>query len=338
MHLGRLTDLEEQTPPGVVSAPRPAVGPFMAVDVGKGVTVRARFFVNVWSDVSFMRLSVLASVFSVVLFAGLVGCSGSQGITTEGPEDAYKKGVAQYEEGNYDKAIRYFRAVMRYGRGNEWGPDAQFKLAMAQRKKGKYLVAANEFKRFKQLYRNHERVPRAEYEQARAYYSRSPRYQLDQGDTRKAIDLFRLFIDRYPNHELVSEAEKKIDKLRAKLAHKQFDAAKLYERRDMWRAATETYESVFDKYPETPWADEALLGALRSYVRFADRSVEKRQAERYQKALDQYSRLAQLFPESPLLRRAKPLRDEAQRKFERVRARDQSSESLAQEGPSNTTN
>jgi outer membrane protein assembly factor BamD len=203
---------------------------------------------------------------------------------------------------------------------------------MAQRKQHKYLVAANEFKRFSQLYRNHEMVPRAEYEQARAYYTRSPGYHLDQTDTRKAIELFQLFRDRYPDHELASEAQDKINELRAKLAHKQYDAAKLYERRKMWPAATVSYESVFDQYPETPWADDALLGALRSYIRYADRSIQQKQAERYQKALDQYSRLQQLFPESSLLGQAEALRAEARRKLEDVRAREQTSQSLAREG------
>lgn len=279
-----------------------------------------------------MRLSVLVSVLSLAIFVGLAGCSGSQEITTSGPEDAYKKGIAEYEDENYDRAIRYFRATLNYGQGNEWAPEAQFQLAMAQRKKNKYLVAANEFKRFKQLYRNHPEVPRAEYEQARAYYSRSPRHNLDQTDTRKAIELFQLFTERYPDHELIPDVKEKIDELRAKLAHKQYDAAEMYERRNMWRAATESYRSVFDTYPETPWADDALLGALRSYLRYADRSVEQKQEERYLEAINQYTRLEQLFPESSLLERAKPLRDEARRKLERVRERDQQSQSLAQEG------
>lgn len=285
-----------------------------------------------------MRISVLAFVLSLAIFVGLVGCSGSQEISTNGPEDAYKEGIAQFEDENYDRAIRYFRAVLNYGRGNEWAPEAQFQLAMVQRKQKKYLVAANEFKRFQQLYRNHPEVPRAEYEQARAYYSRSPRYTLDQTDTRRALELFQLFMERYPDHDLIPDVKEKIDELRAKLAHKKFDAAQLYERRDMWRAATEAYRSVFDQYPETPWADDALLGALRSYVRYADRSVEQKQAERYQEAITQYNRLEQLFPESPLLSRAEPLRAEAERKLERVRERDQQSESLAQERGADSAN
>ena len=281
-----------------------------------------------------MRRSVIAVALSFVVLVGLLGCSGSQEITASGPEDAYKQGMELYEEEDYDRAIRYFRSVFNYGRGNQWAPEAQYQLAMAQRQLGKHLVAANEFKRFTELYRNHTKVSRAEFEQAQSYYLRSPQYNLDQTDTRQAIDLFQLFIDRHPNHELVTEAKQKINELRTKLAHKKYDAAKLYERREMWRAATESYRGVFDQYPETEWADDALLGALRSYIEYADISVRDQQAERYQKALDQYSQLRQLFPNSPLLERAEPLQAEAERKLDRVEARDQESQSLAQEGTS----
>lgn len=262
-----------------------------------------------------------------------MGCTGGNQITHSGPEEAYKKGMDEYEDEDYEDAIQYFRAVFDYGRGNEWAPDAQFQLAMAQRKQGKYLVAANEFERFQQLYRTDDRVPRAQYERARAYYSQSPSYHLDQSNTKQAISLFQLFIDRYPDHELVSDAEEKVAELREKLAHKKYDAGTMYEQRRMWRAATETYERVFDQYPDTEWADNALLGAVRSYVRYADRSIARRQAERYQQAIDYYARLEQLFPDSPLLDEAKPLRDEAERKLEDVREREER-QSLAEEDTS----
>lgn len=277
--------------------------------------------------------SIFVSLLGVLLVAGLVGCSGGNRVTHSGPEQAYNKGMAEYEEEDYESAIRYFRAVFNYGRGNEWAPDAQFQLAMAHRERGQYLVAANEFQRFQQLYRTDERVPRAQYERARAYYLRSPSYHLDQSHSEQAISLFQLFIDRYPNHELVSDAEEKIAELREKLAHKKYDAAEMYEQRRMWRAATRTYEGVFDQYPDTRWADNALLGAVRSYVQYADRSVASSQGERYQQAIDHYARLEQLFPDSPLLEQAKPLRNEAQRKLEDVRERE-GNQSLAQDVPS----
>jgi len=284
-----------------------------------------------------MRFSALVPVLLFALFGAFVGCSGSGQLTYEGPKDAYQKGVAQMEDEDYQQAIRLFRAVFEYGRGNEWAPKARFKLAMAQRKLGKHLVAANEFKRFRQLYRNNELIPRAEFERANSYYLRSPMYRLDQSDSRDAISLFQLFIDRHPNHKLVPKAKKKIDELRAKLARKKYAAGQLYEQREMWKAATTVYEDAFDQYPDTPWADNALLGAVRTYIRYADRSVREKQGDRYQKAIENYERLTQLFPESKLLDEAESLYSEARRKLDRVQTRD-GEQSLAQEDTSRGSN
>lgn len=278
-----------------------------------------------------MRLSVVASTLGLLVLVGLVGCSGGREVDTSGPKQAYQNGMEEYEEENYDKAIRYFRSVFNYGRGNQWAPDAQFQLAMAQRQVGKHLVAANEFKRFTQLYRNHAKVPRAEFEQAKSYYLRSPQYHLDQKDTRKAIELFQLFIDRYPDHKRVSDAKDMVNELQAKLAHKKYDAAHHYERREMWGAATRTYRSLFDQYPETPWADDALLGALRSYIGYGDDSVVDKQAERYQKAIDQYEQLKQLFPQSPLVEKAETLKAEAKKKLREVPEQTDNAQSFAQD-------
>jgi outer membrane protein assembly factor BamD len=284
-----------------------------------------------------MRSSVLVPVLLGALVGLLVGCSGSGQLSYSGPEEAYQKGMDQFEDEDYQQAVRLFRGVFEYGRGNEWAPKARFQLAMAQRELGKYLVAANEFQRFTQLYRNSELLPRAEFERANSYYLRSPSYRLDQSDSREAISLFRLFIDRYPNHELVPEAKEKIEELRGKLARKKYAAGQLYEERDMWKAATTVYENVFDQYPDTPWADDALLGAVRSYIRYADRSVQRKQADRYQKAIQNYNRLTQLFPESDLINEAEELYSEAQNKLDRVQARD-GEQSLAQEDTSGGLN
>lgn len=284
-----------------------------------------------------MRSSVFVPVVLFALFGAFVGCSGSGQLTYSGAEDAYQKGVDQMEEGDYQQAIRLFEAVFEYGRGNEWAPKARFKLAMAQRELGKHLVAANEFQRFTQLYRNDELLPRAEFERANSYYLRSPMYRLDQSDSEQGISLFRLFIERYPNHELVPEAKEKINELRAKLARKKYAAGQLYERRDMWQAATTVYEEAFDQYPETPWADDALLGAVRTYIRYADRSVQNQQADRYQQAIENYNRLTQLFPESDLLNEAEELYSEARRKLDRVQASG-GEQSLAQEDTSRGSN
>ncbi len=246
----------------------------------------------------------------------LGACGGSRQISYTSAQNAFEQGLDLYEEEDYDRAVEYFRAVFSFGRGNEWADDAQLYIARAYRNQDRYLLAGTEYGRFIELYRNDERVPAAEFERATAYYQLSPAVHLDQEDTRRALDFYQLFVDRYPGHELVPEAVARIEELQDKLAHKQYEAAELYERREMWEAAAKTYERVFDQYPQTRWADDALLGAVRSYVNYSERSIRGRQAERYQAAIDSYNTLAQVFPESPLLQEAEDWYQRAQRQLE----------------------
>lgn len=268
---------------------------------------------------------------SIILLAALVvvaGCTGSNRLQHRSAEDAYQQGMQRFEDDDYEKAIRYFRAVFSYGRANNWADDAQLQMARAYRNNNQLRLAATEYRRFLELYRNDERVPTAEFERAMSYFELSPRYQLDQTDTQQALSLFQLFVDRYPNHELVPEAQEHIGELREKLAHKKYEAAMLYETRDMYRAAALTHEVVFDQYPETSWADDALLGAIRSYIEYSAQSVQQRQAERLERAVENYNRLVQVFPDSPLLNEAEALYEEVQDRLDAIEER----QSLADNG------
>lgn len=246
----------------------------------------------------------------LVLVLLAAGCNAGR-LTYSNPQEAYEKGMDYYERGKYDRAIEYFQGVFDFGRTHEWADDAQLFLARSYRANGDLILAASEYGRFIQIYRGDLRLPEAEYERAMTYYERSPGYQLDQTPTRRAIEEFNLFISRHPGHLLRPEAEERVRTLREKLARKQYETARLYERRELYRAAAASFESAFDQYPDTPWADDALVGAMRTYIDYADESIASRQAERYQRAVEHYERLIQLFPNSPLLKDAEALYEQA---------------------------
>lgn len=260
---------------------------------------------------------------TALLLAGLVllaGCAGAGRLRYDSPQEAYEKGMQQFERENYDRAIDYFRGVFDYGRTSEWADDAQFYIGRSYYQNEEYILAANEFNRFVQLYRSDERVPEAEYRRAMSYYQQSPPYQLDQSSTRNAIEFFQLFLTRYPNSEWVDEAEARIGELREKLAHKLYDAAAEYEQRELYESSAYYFEQVFDQYPDTRWADDALLGAIRNYVRYAELSVPSRQRERLQQAVENYDRLVQTMPDSPLVKQAERLYDRAQEQLDQIAA------------------
>lgn len=240
----------------------------------------------------------------------LPACSGMGRIAHDTPQEAFQKGEQELAEGDHWRAIQYFQGVFDYGRSNEYADDAQFQLGMAYFEDEQYILAANAFNRFAQLYRTDERIPEAEYMRALAYYEQSPIYTLDQTPTENAIQYFQVFLNRHPQSERADDAQQRIAELRNKLAHKQYAAGEMYERRQMWEAAAVTFEQVFDQYPDTKWAERGLFQAMENYYEYAVRSVEGKRDERLQKAMDSYERLIQLFPESDLLKRAEGLYDE----------------------------
>ena len=261
-----------------------------------------------------MRRNLTTSSQLIVLLLALVwaGCSGSGRLRYDSPKEAFDKGMAFYEAGDFPKAIEMLQGTFDFGRTHQWAADAQLFLARSYRGNQEFLLAANEFTRFTQIYRSDPRVPDAEYELAMTYYDRSPIFRLDQTDTERAIVQFQLFMTRYADHPLVDEAAGRIVELRGKLARKQFNTAELYARREYYGAAAVSYEAVFDRYYDTELADDALLGALQSYYDYARLSVPEKKQERLRLAEANYDRLMQIFPDSPLIKDAEAIYLEVQ--------------------------
>ena len=51
---------------------------------------------------------------------------------------------------------------------------------------------------------------------------------------------------------------------------------------------------------KTRWAESALLKIIETYVSYAEQSIQSKQLERYNIAVDNYEKFLQLFPQSTL--------------------------------------
>ena len=238
------------------------------------------------------------------------GCSGGPA-TFSTAQAAYDRGVSQAANDRHARAIESFRAALDFGRTSDLADDAQLALARAYAADGQYLLAGNEFTRFIEFYRTDDRIPQAAYERIQAYAALSPRYELDQTDTRQALAYIRGYLQQYPDSPNAVAAEALRAELREKLARKQYETARLYVRREFFDAAVIAFQEVLSEYPTSPFADDALLEAIEAQIEYADRSVAGRRMERYQKALDIYDQLVTLFPQSPTLGEAQELYDRA---------------------------
>lgn len=259
---------------------------------------------------------------SILLFSLLFifsGCKNDNLIKRgDSIEVAYGKAMAFYEKEKYAEAANAFDTVTRVGRGTEYGQDAQYYLAESYFKDKRYLLAASEYDRYISYYPQDERREEIEFKAAMCYYHLSPRYQLDQSKTHTAIERFRLFNNRYPDSERVTETAGRIDELRSKLARKAYEAARFYVRTGQYKAAAIYLDRTIDQYPESEWAEKALVDLVKTYIDYADNSVQDKQAERYSKSIDTYEKFLQLFPESEFRATVENYHDEAQRKLRSI--------------------
>lgn len=260
------------------------------------------------------KLSTLTFKLSCLFLALFVfaSCKNSDLIQRgDSLEVAFDKAMAFYEKEDYTEAAEAFETVVQIARGTEYGQDAQFYLAESYYNDGRYLLAASEYERFISLFPRVDRRQEAQFKEAYCYYKLSPRYKLDQEYTRTAIEKFQLYNSRFPNSEKADQAGQYISEMRTKLAKKLYYSADLYLRTDRYEAAAIYYDLTIDRYPETNWAQRALVDKIKTYNIYADRSVPSKQRERYQKAVEAYEKFIQLFPNGEYRQEAEELVDEA---------------------------
>ncbi len=271
----------------------------------------------------------MRTLFTLFLMALVLSSCRSTELIRPGDsiEVAYEKAMNQFVNENYTEAARAFETVVSIGRGTDIGQDAQFYLAESYFNARRFLIAASEYDRYVQFHPNSPRRMDVEFKRAKCYYELSPRYKLDQTYTRQAIENFRLFLSRYPDSDKVEEASGYITELREKLAKKQYTAAAFYKRTSRYNAAAIYYDIVIDEYPETKWAERSLVEQMEAYILYAENSVPRRQAERFQKALDSYNTYLQLFPRGENRSKVEDLYDRAQRGLAAAERRDEMAQS-----------
>lgn len=242
---------------------------------------------------------------------------------------AFEKGQKLYDKGAYGDAAEAFETVTRQGRETDLAAEAQYLLAESYYKRGLFLLSASEYERFILFYPQDDRTTEIEFKQALSYYKQSPRYKLDQSTTRKAIELFQLFNSKHPDSEFVTESANKIDELRSKLAQKNYEAASFYYRIESYEAASIYFNLTIDQYPESEWAELALVKQIHVFVDYASNSIEEKQRERYTKAVEAYEKFLQLFPESSMREEAEIYKDMADKGLSNL---SESSELLGEAG------
>ncbi len=242
--------------------------------------------------------------FSAVLLLTIFLTSCGQTITKvlKNPDARYKLRMAEqyYAKKKYAFAQQIYEDIMPAFRGTAEFEDIYYKYAYTAYYQKDYLNAENLFKNYLEIYPNSPKAEELDYMRAYTFYKQSPKAQLDQTNTTKAIGMFQAFINTHPGSARNKDATAIIDELRAKLEVKDYKSAQLYFDLGQYRAAAVAFNTVLDNYPESDKAEEYKLMAIKSYYRFAELSVEDKKAERYEKVIEECNDFIDRFPQSSL--------------------------------------
>jgi outer membrane protein assembly factor BamD len=167
-----------------------------------------------------------------------------------------------------------------------------------------YREAGKLFKEFMGVFPNSRFTEEVDYMQAYCYYKESPKLELEQTNTSKAMGMMQTFINTHPGSARIKEATEIIDKCREKMEMKEFRGAQLYYNLGQYRAAAISFGTLLNNYPESAKGDEYKLMVVKSYYQFAKMSIIDKQVERFEKVVAEFQDFADRFPESKLLKTA----------------------------------
>ncbi len=207
-------------------------------------------------------MPVILGLFLVFL---LSSCGGKKVFVARTAEEAFEYAMRSYEKEEYQEAVSGFQRVIFNFPGAEIVEEAMFFLADSYFRDEDYLLAANEFRRVASEFPDGEFALISQYKLGLCHLKLSPSYQLDQKDTRRAIDSFNILIDRFPNSVYADSARIRVSALRDKLARKEYENGYYYFRRKFYDSAIIYFETMRDAYFETRWMAPALYYLSKAY-------------------------------------------------------------------------
>ena len=203
-----------------------------------------------------------------------------------------------YNKKEYSKCIPVFEELMGLMRGQKSTENIYYMYCMANYRQGDYMIAAYHFKNFATTYPLSEHSEECYFMSAMSNERLSPKYELDQTYTTKAIDALQTFINLYPDSKRIDSANRVMTTLRKKLEKKALSNAELYYKTENYKAAAVSFENLLVQYPDIDNSERILYMVVKSYNKYAENSVATKRVDRYHSVIDAYRNFIYKFPAS----------------------------------------
>jgi outer membrane protein assembly factor BamD len=195
----------------------------------------------------------------IIVSLSLVSCGGKKGMVKKmEADDLYARGQQFFQNKKYVDAMDDFKAVVFNYSGSKLALDANYYLAECYLRTRDYPGAIAEFQQILNNFSPCRYDDEARFKIALCYYKDSPNYALDQSETTvKAGQSLNLYFTYLSDTTWAPEARQLKGNIEDKLAHKDFDAGRIYFKMKRYAPAKLYLENLMTQYPQTHWAGEA---------------------------------------------------------------------------------
>ncbi len=254
------------------------------------------------------------SVIAAFLIAVVSSCTSKYNKVFKSKDYDYKLKMADqfFANKKYKTAQQLYEELFPVLKGTVKYEEIYYKDAYCFYGMKEYHDAENLFKGFLEVFPNSTRAEEVDYLHAFCFYMQSPKVELEQVNTTKAVGMMQTFINTHPGSPRIKDATEIIDKCRAKLELKEYRSAELYFNLGQFRAAGIAFTNLGNDYPESVRGDEYKLKAVKAYYLFAKESITEKQIERYENVITAFDDFFDRYPESKLLKEAESYKNLSQ--------------------------
>ncbi len=257
------------------------------------------------------------------LFIGIIlfsSCTHFSKILKSNDYD-YKLRMAEkyYSAKDYNHAQQLYEELFRVFKGSEHFEDIYYKFAYCAYNLKDFVNAENLFKGFVEVFPNSARTEEMDYMRAYTFYRQSPKPELDQTNTTKAIGFMQAFINTHPGSARIKEASDIIEKCRGKLELKDYKNAQLYFDLGYFRAAAVSLNSLMNSFPDSDKSEEYKILIIKAYYEFAGVSVDEKKEERYAQVVTECNEFIDRFPDSKLTKNVQSYLNLSQKNIKSVK-------------------
>ncbi|MFD2572752.1 outer membrane protein assembly factor BamD [Spirosoma soli] len=254
----------------------------------------------------------------------LGSCSPFSKLQKSGTDDEkYKGAVEYYKKGDWYRAGLLFEELIPVLKGSTESEMAQFYYAYTQYHQQQYLLSATLFKKFYETFARSDYAQEAMYMYAYSLYKDTPSFNLDQSNTLTASSALQDFVNAYPDSKYKDDCTKLILELRKKLEQKAYEKAKLYYKTSGFNIASYKSSVIainnFQKeFPDSEYNEELAFLKVDAEFSLAQNSLESKQKERYQEAMNYHQAFVDKYPNSRFVKQSEKMYETSQKEIERL--------------------